>query len=63
MSDMKDEIQAIFEELVSIEYDTDYWNISDLDQDRLYKKAMQEYRDRLADRADYLRDIEKERPR
>ena len=62
--DYKWDIQCIFEEMVDAEFEgKNYWEISDQDQHRLYEKAMIEYSDRLADRADMLRDIEKERPR
>ena len=62
--DYKWDIQCIFEDLVFARYNhTDYWKLPDDEQYRLYKKAMMEYSDRLADRADMLRDIEKERPR
>ena len=62
--DYKFDIQCIFEEMVDAEFEgKNYWEIPEADQQRIYMKAMHEYADRLADRADMLRDIEKERPR
>ena len=59
----KDQIQAIFEEMVFDEFGCEYWDCPKDAQYRLFQKASLEYSDRLADRADMLRDIEKERPR
>jgi hypothetical protein len=62
MSDYKDAIQAIFEDLIFARYDhTEYWKLPQEEQDRLYGIATREYADRMADRADYLRKSERER--
>lgn len=59
--DYKDQIQAIFEDLVFARYDhTEYWKLPSAEQDRLYGIAMREYADRMADRADTLRKRERE---
>ena len=57
----KDQIQAIFEDLVFARYDhTEYWKLPSDEQDRLYGIAIREYANRMADRADYLRKKERE---
>ena len=60
MSDYKDAIQAIFEEMCFDEFGTEFWDLSDDVQATLYTKAEREYADRMADRADYLRKRERE---
>ena len=59
--DYKDAIQAIFEEMVQNEFGTDYWNLPEDEQYRLYNLATREYADRMADRADYLRKAAREK--
>jgi len=62
MSRYKEEIQAIFEDLVFARYaNTDYWDLPEDEQYQLYLMAEQQWRDRMADRADYLRKAERER--
>ena len=60
MSDYKDQIQAIFEELATERYNLDYWELTNETQDRLYREATNIYAERMADRADYLRKAERE---
>ena len=61
MSDYKDILQGIFEEMVWSEYGhTEYWRLDRDEQSRLYQKAQREYADRMADSADYLRKKERE---
>jgi hypothetical protein len=62
--DFKWDVQCIFEDLVFARYGhTDYSKLPNDEQYRLYNAATREYSERLANRADMLRDIEKERPR
>jgi len=57
-------IQAIFENLCIQRFETDeYWTLPEDTRYALYREAEEFYREMLADRADYLRDVEKERPR
>ncbi len=58
--DYKDDIQAIFEELCSERYDTDYWHLPNDVQYQLYREATDKYVERMADRADYLRKSQRE---
>ncbi|SRR6266567_1371939 len=58
MSDYKDAIQAIFEEMVAGKYECEYWDLPQEEQDRLYREAEMAFVDRVADRADYLRKAE-----
>ncbi len=61
MSDYKDAIQAIFDELCSERYDKNYWELPDNIQSDLYAEAMRNYTERMADRADFLLDQWRER--
>jgi hypothetical protein len=58
----KDEIQAIFEEMVHEKFGriVEYWDLPNDVQYEMYRKATDEFFDRMADRADYLRKAERE---
>ena len=60
MLDYKEQIQAIFEEMVDREFGCNYWDLSEDEQYELYKKATKEYTERVADQADYFRKAERE---
>ena len=60
MLDYKEQIQAIFEELVDRHYGCNYWELPEEKQQFLYAEATELATDRLADRADYLRKAERE---
>ena len=58
----KDAIQAIFEEKVQELHDgCEYWDLPEEEQLRLYREAELALADRLADRAEYQRDAEREK--
>ena len=60
MSDYKWDIQMIFEELCQEIWECDYWDVPQDEQYRIYNLAMRQYSERLADRADWLLDRERE---
>lgn len=61
MLDYKEQIQALFEDLVFARHDhTEYWKLPREEQDRLYGIATRQYADRMADHGDYLRKRERE---
>jgi hypothetical protein len=51
----KDKIQSIAEEIADEDFGQEFYDLSDKQQDRVYRKAMQRLTDMLADRADMMR--------
>lgn len=60
MSDYKDDIQLIYDNLCSDRFDKNYWELPDDVQYKLYMEAQALYVERAADRADYMRKAERE---
>lgn len=60
MSDYKDAIQAIFDELCIDRYDKNYWELPEDVQYKTYLEAQDMYVERMASQADYLLDRERE---
>lgn len=59
--DYKWDIQCIAEQLAQSFYQKDFCDLSDDAQYQVYIAAEREYRDRMADCADYLRKAEREK--
>ena len=55
----KDRIQSIADEIADEDFGQEFYDLSQKQQDRVYKKAMQRLNDMLADRADMMRKGEK----
>jgi hypothetical protein len=55
----KDKIQSIAEEIADEDFGQEFYDLSEKQQDRVYRKAMQRLNDMLADRADMMRKNEK----
>jgi hypothetical protein len=51
----KDKIQSIAEEIADEDFGQEFYDLSNKQQDRVYRKAMQRLTDMLADRADMMR--------
>ena len=51
----KDKIQSIAEEIANEDFGQEFYDLSNKQQDRVYRKAMQRLTDMLADRADMMR--------
>ena len=59
--DYKWDIQMIAEEIAEKQFGCDFYDLSPETQYSTYKNAQEEYASRLADKADQLRDEERER--
>ena len=55
----KDKIQSIADEIADEDFGQEFYDLSEKQQDRVYKKAIQRLNDMLADRADMMRKGEK----
>ncbi len=55
----KGKIQSIAEEIADEDFGQEFYDLSEKQQDRVYRKAMQRLNDMLADRADMMRKNEK----
>jgi hypothetical protein len=55
----KDKIQSIADEIADEDFGQEFYDLSEKQQDRVYRKAMQRLNDMLADRADMMRKNEK----
>ena len=55
----KDKIQSIADEIADEDFGQEFYDLSQKQQDRVYKKAIQRLNDMLADRADMMRKGEK----
>lgn len=60
-TDYKWEMQIIAEELAETLHGKDFYELDQDTQYAVYTKAMQSWSERQCDRADYLRDVEKEK--
>lgn len=60
MSDYKDDIQTIFDNICIERFDKNYWELPVDVQDTLYREAEQLYMDRAAARSDYVRKAQRE---
>lgn len=60
MSDYKDAIQYIFEDLCDEAGYENYWDAPEAVQHELYGRAMSLYTDRMADHGDMLLDMQRE---
>ena len=54
----KDKIQSIADEIADEDFGQEFYDLSEKQQDRVYKKAIQRLNDMLADRADMMRKSE-----
>jgi hypothetical protein len=59
--DYKYDMQVMAEDLAEAEYGDAFYNLSKEKQHECFTRAMSGYYDRIADMADYLRDVEKEK--
>lgn len=59
--DMKDEMQAIAEEIAITEYDTEFYDLSDELQCEIFERAIRGWSERRMEAADFARDRERER--
>jgi hypothetical protein len=55
VSDMKDTIQEIADEMAFVQYGKDFYELPDTTQTNVYMRALDEFTNRQADRSDYLR--------
>ena len=55
----KDKIQSIADEIADEDFGQAFYDLSEKQQNRVFKKAMQRLNDMLADRADMMRKGEK----
>ncbi len=55
----KDKIQSIADEIADEDFGQEFYDLSQKQQDRVYRKAIQKLNDMLADRADMMRKNEK----
>ena len=55
----KDKMQSIADEIADEDFGQEFYDLSQKQQDRVYKKAIQRLNDMLADRADMMRKGEK----
>jgi hypothetical protein len=55
MVDMKDWIQDRADTIASIEHDKDFYDLTAIQQDIIYNKATDDYKDHLADMIDNAR--------
>ena len=55
----KDKIQSIADEIADEDFGQAFYDLSEKQQNRFFKKAMQRLNDMLADRADMMRKNEK----
>ena len=55
----KDKIQSIADEIADEDFGKAFYDLSEKQQNRVFKKAMQRLNDMLADRADMMRKNEK----
>jgi hypothetical protein len=55
----KDKIQSIADEIADEDFGQEFYDLSQKQQDRVYRKAIQKLNDMLADRADMMRKSEK----
>jgi hypothetical protein len=55
----KDKIQSIADEIADEDFGQAFYDLSEKQQNRVFKKAMQRLNDMLADRADMMRKNEK----
>jgi hypothetical protein len=55
----KDKIQSIADEIADEDFGQAFYDLSEKQQDRVFRKAMQRLNDMLADRADMMRKNEK----
>ena len=58
--DYKYEMQMLAEEKADELHGTDFYSLPQAEQDRIYSGAMQSWHDKQVDRAELLRDIQKE---
>jgi hypothetical protein len=56
MSDYKYEMQLLAEEKAEELHGKDFYSLSQAEQDRIYKRAMQDWHDKQASRAELLED-------
>lgn len=61
LGDYKYWMQERAEEIADAEYGKEFYELPDDLQYEIFNRARRDYGDAMADRADYLRDIEKER--
>jgi hypothetical protein len=56
MIDMKDWVQDRADTLASMEYDQDFYDLTPIQQDIIYNKSTDDYKDHMADMIDNARD-------
>lgn len=60
MSDYKDDIQEIANDLALERHGKEFYDLTPVIQEPIYAQAIEDYVNRMADRADYLNDVKGE---